>query len=127
MVQSVMGGRDRWPNRFHVVPIPGFGCFDALGQVRYYAGITRLFKAWKAKDRQYSTTPMISLPPRWSRAPHDCEAIWRSAWRAARFRRAIESPWVGHSTGGLDVRQLVADLHEPARKPVQSTADLWCL
>ena len=34
--------------RFHTVLIPGFGGFDALGQVEYYAGITPLFQEWKA-------------------------------------------------------------------------------
>ena len=30
--------------RHHIVLIPGFGGFDALGQVEYYAGITELFQ-----------------------------------------------------------------------------------
>ena len=33
--------------RCHIVLVPGFGGFDALGQVEYYAGITRLFQQWK--------------------------------------------------------------------------------
>ena len=30
--------------RCHIVLVPGFDSFDALGRVEYYAGITRLFQ-----------------------------------------------------------------------------------
>ena len=30
--------------RCHIVLVPGFGGFDALGRVEYYAGITHLFQ-----------------------------------------------------------------------------------
>src|SRR5271165_6276226 len=32
--------------RRHIVLIPGFGGFDALGRVNYYAGVTELFQHW---------------------------------------------------------------------------------
>jgi hypothetical protein len=31
----------------HIVLVPGFGAFDALGRVEYYSGITRLFWEWR--------------------------------------------------------------------------------
>ena len=34
-------------NRFHIVLVPGFGGFDALGQVEYYARVTSLFQKWR--------------------------------------------------------------------------------
>jgi hypothetical protein len=34
--------------RLHIVLIPGFAGFDALGQLEYYAGITALFRKWSA-------------------------------------------------------------------------------
>jgi hypothetical protein len=33
----------------HIVLVPGFGAFDALGQVEYYAGVTPLFRNWKRR------------------------------------------------------------------------------
>src|SRR5512142_478326 len=32
--------------RSHIILVPGFGGFDALGRIEYYAGITRLFQNW---------------------------------------------------------------------------------
>ncbi len=37
--------------RCHIVLIPGFGGFDALGRVNYYAGITELFQRWTKKHQ----------------------------------------------------------------------------
>jgi len=37
--------------RFHVVLVPGFAGFDALGQLEYYGGITPLFQAWRAENQ----------------------------------------------------------------------------
>ena len=37
-------------NRFHIILIPGFGGFDALGQVNYYTGITSLFQNWRSEN-----------------------------------------------------------------------------
>ena len=34
--------------RSHIVLIPGFAGFDALGQLEYYSGITSLFKSWRS-------------------------------------------------------------------------------
>ena len=33
--------------RVHIVLIPGFAGFDALGQLEYYAGVTPQFQQWK--------------------------------------------------------------------------------
>src|SRR5579862_8213583 len=38
--------------RVHIVLVPGFGGFDALGQLQYYAGITPLFQSWKKGRRR---------------------------------------------------------------------------
>jgi triacylglycerol lipase len=36
--------------RTHVVLIPGFGGFDALGQLEYYGGLTELFGTVRADN-----------------------------------------------------------------------------
>ena len=51
-------------DRFHIVLIPGFGGFDALGQVAYYAGVTRRFQAWKHEKPVVLHYFDISLPQR---------------------------------------------------------------
>ncbi len=33
--------------RVHIVLVPGFAGFDALGQLEYYAGVTPEFQRWK--------------------------------------------------------------------------------
>ena len=99
--------------RCHIVLIPGFGGFDALGRVEYYAGITRLFQQWKHPSSAVVLHYFDNLPT---------AAV---ATRALRLRRYLAKRMargeilktdkivlVGHSTGGLDIRQLIWDLHK---------------
>ena len=96
--------------RFHVVLIPGFAGFDALGQLEYYSGITTLFQAGLAGNQvlhYFDNFPTASVVTRATRL--------RSylAKRMARGEIAMrdEVTLVGHSTGGLDIRCLLWDLH----------------
>ena len=110
-----MAGQPESPSpsyqRYHIVLIPGFGGFDALGQVEYYAGITDLFQDWKA-DRPvvlhyFDNFPTAAVVTR-------AEQLRRYlAKRVARgeILEGDEVTLVGHSTGGLDIRRLVFDLH----------------
>jgi hypothetical protein len=101
--------------------IPGFGGFDALGQVEYYAGITPLFHNWKKGGKPpvvlhyFDNLPTAAVVTRASRL--------RSylAKRTARGEILEDDAviLVGHSTGGLDIRQLIWDLHDPAKDPVR--------
>jgi pimeloyl-ACP methyl ester carboxylesterase len=116
-----------WPpsyNRTHIVLIPGFGGFDALGKVEYYAGLTPLFDDWK-NDRKKSVKPAVVLHY-FDNLP--CAAV---VTRASRLRSYVAKRiargeileddaviLVGHSTGGLDIRQLISDLHRPENDPV---------
>ncbi len=110
--ESVSGARR------HVVLVPGFGGFDALGQVEYYAGVTRLFQEWKPEIPD--SDPLVL---------HDFDNLPAAAvvTRAARLRRYLAKRiargeirkgdkvvLVGHSTGGLDIRQFIWSLHHPA-------------
>ena len=101
--------------RCHIVLVPGFGGFDALGRVQYYADITRLFQQWK---RRYGPLPAVlhyfdNLPT----AAVVTRATRLRKYLAKRMARGeiLENDQVvlvGHSTGGLDIRQLIWDLHD---------------
>ncbi len=97
-------------NRYHIVLIPGFGGFDALGQVRYYAGVTSLFRKWRdhkpAVLHYFDNLPTAAVETRATRL---------RAYLAKRIARGEildkdKVVLVGHSTGGLDIRQLFWDL-----------------
>ena len=42
-----MAPRDALAGRLHIVMVPGFAGFDALGQLEYFAGVTRQFQQWR--------------------------------------------------------------------------------
>ena len=99
--------------RCHIVLVPGFGGFDALGRVNYYAGITRLFQDWMQSHRQadavlhyFDNLPTAAVVTRAERLRKYL------AKRMARgeMRDDENIILVGHSTGGLDIRQLIWDL-----------------
>src|ERR1700757_3799225 len=103
------GARTTSRKRFHIVLIPGFGGFDALGQLEYYSGITPLFQSWLAGNQvlhYFDNFPTAAVVTRRARL--------RSylARRIARGEISISDDviLVGHSTGGLDIRQLLCDL-----------------
>ncbi len=106
-------------DRTHIVLVPGFGGFDALGQVEYYAGVTEAFRTWSRNARAAAVLHYFDNLP--------TAAVVTRATRLARFlaKRIVRGEigagdpvvLVGHSTGGLDIRQLLLDLHG-ARLPV---------
>jgi triacylglycerol lipase len=101
--------------RCHIVLVPGFGGFDALGRVNYYAGVTGLLQRWTAAYRQadvvlhyFDNLPTAAVITRAQRLRQYL------AKRMARgeIRSQDVIVLVGHSTGGLDIRQLICDLHD---------------
>ena len=46
MANREVGARSN--RRSHIVLIPGFAGFDALGQLEYYGGITPVFGPWRS-------------------------------------------------------------------------------
>lgn len=54
-----MAKENRFPRRHlvHIILVPGFGAFDALGQVQYYAGVTSLFQNWRKRNN--SPAPVV--------------------------------------------------------------------
>lgn len=104
--------------RCHVVLVPGFGGFDALGRVEYYSGVTDLFQELRAENAPLLAAPLVlhyfdNLPT---------AAVATRAGRLLRYlaKRMARGEildtdrvvLVGHSTGGLDIRKLIWDLHE---------------
>ena len=102
--------------RCHIVLIPGFGGFDALGRINYYAGITELFQQWTHAHPQadavlhyFDNLPTAAVVTRAQRLRKYL------AKRMARgeIRPSDDIILIGHSTGGLDIRQLIWDLDDP--------------
>src|SRR5262245_24509735 len=96
--------------RRHVVLVPGFVGFDALGQIRYYVGVSRVLKAHcdtsSVVIHYFDNFPTASVATRAQRL---------RVFLAKRFARGEivhgdELILIGHSTGGLDIRRLLMDL-----------------
>ena len=102
-------------NRYHIVLVPGFAGFDALGQVEYYAGVTSLFQTWSdsapAVLHYFDNLPTAAVR---TRAKRLCAYLAKRIVRGE-ILDGDKVVLVGHSTGGLDIRQLMRDLyHRPA-------------
>jgi triacylglycerol esterase/lipase EstA (alpha/beta hydrolase family) len=107
--------------RHHIVLVPGFGGFDALGGVNYYAGITELFQQFTQKYPKtgavlhyFDNLPTAAVVTRAQRLRNYL------AKRMARGEICCDDDHtndddialIGHSTGGLDIRQLICDLDD---------------
>lgn len=106
--------------RMHVILIPGFAGFDALGQLEYYAGVTPLFRLWqkKHKDRARAVLHYFDNFPTAAVATRSALLSQYLVKRIARgeFTSDDRIALVGHSTGGLDIRLLLwhlAQLSKP--------------
>jgi hypothetical protein len=105
--------------RYHLVLIPGFGGFDALGQVEYYAGVTDLFQDWRAGRHADGRPVVLHYFDNFPTAAVVTRAERLRSYLAKRIARGEISrddvvTLVGHSTGGLDIRRLLRDLHDPS-------------
>jgi hypothetical protein len=111
--------------RLHLVFVPGFGGFDALGELEYYAGTTDVFQAWCAKARDdpwgdrvvahyFDTLPSAGVRTR-ARLLREylTSRAKRHEFRVGADRIAL----IAHSTGCLDVRQLLSDLDACRSRP----------
>ncbi len=105
------------PYRVHIVLVPGFGGFDALGQLQYYAGITPLFQSWKRvrhrDDRELTLHYFDNLPTAGvlTRATRLRDYLVKRIARGE-FVQGDKVVLIGHSTGGLDIRRLLWDLRK---------------
>ncbi len=111
-------------SRLHIVLVPGFGGFDALGQLEYYAGTTSVFRDFLQGDRYaargialhyFDNLPTAGVRTRAQRLRH---YLTKRVLRGE-FHERDEIALVGHSTGGLDIRQLLCDLGEHAQRTLK--------
>ncbi len=92
----------------HLVLVPGFGGFDALGSLRYYHGVTDVLRdtPYAQPVHYFRNLPTASVQIR-------AQAL-QVLLSELRARRVIgpddDIHLVGHSTGGLDLRQLLINL-----------------
>ena len=115
------GGRASVNSRVHIVMIPGFAGFDALGQLEYYAGVTPQFRHWKkphGTDREHVVLHYFDNFPTAAVATRARRLRDYLAKRIARgeFLPGDSVALVGHSTGGLDIRRFISDLHDEIKK-----------
>jgi len=104
--------------RVHIVLVPGFGAFDALGQIEYYAGTTGRYQRWLkdggSPDRAVVLEYFDNLPT----AGVSARAAWLHSYLAKRIARGEiqgddKIALVGHSTGGLDIRRMLFSPVQP--------------
>lgn len=91
--------------RTHVVMVPGFGGFDALGRLNYYYGTTPLFPR-RGALHYFENLPTASVCTRSLLLERFlCNLVTRNV-----IEDTDEVALVGHSTGGLDIRELLTRL-----------------
>lgn len=109
-------------SRNHLVLVPGFGGFDALGSLRYYHGVTDVLRGegmpGELAVHYFPNLPTASVQTR-ARELHRWLA---ELWERRIFLEGDKLHLIGHSTGGLDIRQLLIDWRqleheEPGRGP----------
>ncbi len=110
------------PGRVHIVLVPGFGAFDAFGQIEYYAGTTNTYRRWLNDAGSPHRAVVLHYFDNLPTAGVSTRAAWLHSYLAKRIARGeIQDgdtiALVGHSTGGLDIRQMLFS-------PVQQPSDL---
>lgn len=109
--------------RVHIVLIPGFAGFDALGQLEYYAGVTPQFQLWKKSGASSRTGVALHYFDNFPTAAVRTRAARLRNYLATRFARGEfvrgdRIALVGHSTGGLDIRCLLLGAEQIAEANV---------
>lgn len=102
----------------HVVLIPGFGGFDALGQLEYYSGLTPVFQNWVQRAGRpdvvlhyFDNFPTAAVVTRAKRL----ESYLAKRVLRGEIAGDDEIVLIGHSTGGLDIRRLIWNLSRASR------------
>ncbi|WNG42923.1 hypothetical protein F0U60_01545 [Archangium minus] len=103
----------------HLVLVPGFGGFNALGTLRYYEGVTHALEQTPLVLHYFPNLPTASVRTR----AEQLLAFLDERWHRKEFRPGDELHLVGHSTGGLDLRQLLLLYRELERSPSSHDKD----
>jgi triacylglycerol lipase len=98
--------------RLHIVLVPGFAGFDALGQIEYYAGTTESYRRWLVAGGASGRSVVLHYFDNLPTAGVSTRAARLRTYLAKRIARgeiqeADTIAMVGHSTGGLDIRRLL--------------------
>ncbi|MBZ4419828.1 triacylglycerol lipase [Myxococcus sp. RHSTA-1-4] len=113
------GGRD------HLVLVPGFGGFDALGSLRYYHGVTEVLRELEPGSElsvhYFPNLPTASVQTRARQLQRWLAALWDRL----NFLPADRIHLIGHSTGGLDIRQLLTDHRVQYQQHARGTGGSW--
>ncbi len=116
--------------RVHIVLVPGFVGFDALGQLEYYAGVTPQIQRWKKLAGNNDSDVDLRYFDNFPTAAVRTRAGRLANYLAKRMARCEFLPGdsialVGHSTGGLDIRWLIWELSESPHRtfPVDGAID----
>jgi triacylglycerol lipase len=116
--------------RVHIVLVPGFVGFDALGQLEYYAGTTDVFTEWQEGSARspkkaasavlhyFDNLPTASVATRAERL----RAFLLKRIKRSQIKRQDRIALVGHSTGGLDIRHMLLSLRDPELNRVPGLA-----
>lgn len=95
--------------RHHLALVPGFGGFDALGSLRYYHGVTDVLhglgRPGELAVHYFPNLPTASVQTR----ARQLQRWLAELWNRRIFLEGDKLHLIGHSTGGLDIRQLLMD------------------
>lgn len=99
---------DKAAGQDHLVLVPGFGGFDALGSLRYYHGVTDVLRGQGGPGEllavhYFPNLPTASVQTRAQQLHRWLEELWDRRI----FIEGDRLHLIGHSTGGLDIRQLL--------------------
>ena len=106
--------------RVHIVLVPGFAGFDALGGLEDHADVTPLFHEWRDRDARRRSA-VLHYFDNYPSAAVSIRADRLRRYLAKRVARGEFQPGdgvalVGHSTGGLDIRCLLEHLTSALRR-----------
>ncbi|WP_164011965.1 esterase/lipase family protein [Pyxidicoccus trucidator] len=111
--------------RDHLVLVPGFGGFDALGSLRYYHGVTEVLRELEPgaelSVHYFPNLPTASVQTR----AHQLQRWLAGLWDRLNVLPADRIHLIGHSTGGLDIRQLLTDYRVQYQQHARGQGGAW--
>jgi hypothetical protein len=116
--------RTEGSGRLHVVLVPGFAGFDALGRLEYYAGVTDVYQRWLDKTATSRRRDVVlhyfgNLPTAAVATRADRLRLFLAKLIArGEIQTQDKIALVGHSTGGLDIRRMLFANERPRQQRV---------